>query len=177
MSKINSQGVSNWVSSTDLNNISCPHCGSTDTPIVGITNVNGVEHDTRHCKSCSHIFNKIQGGVAQYIDSVANSAGISSELVGFTSTITANASYSNGTGTYNSSNNITIDNNAFYPIQNTFQTESSMMRSEIQNLNYALQNILNELRTIVNENKNLQKQLATDPLIGMRDKINEFNLK
>ena len=180
MSKLNNEGISAWVSSTDLNNVSCPHCGSTDTPVIGITYVEGVSNDTRHCQSCSHMFSKVQGGVAQYIDLVSGALNISSDLVGFTTTANTlpNTDISNLTmSTPYTTNGITIEPSGFYPLQQTYQNESSMIRSEIQNLNHALQNVLNELRNIVNENKNLQKQLATDPLIGMRDKINEFNLK
>lgn len=161
-----SDGISASVSLSDLNP-HCSNCRSTNTKLVGVVTVGEKTQDAYHCSACSRLFTKIQGGVRQFVETIAEETGVSMSQVSFTS-IEAAVQTTNKTFPVP---DLSYNNNA------TLENEARNQTSELRELKSTMTNILHELRRVVEQNHQLQEKMASDPLLGLRDKINKFEIK
>lgn len=159
----------------------CPHCASTDSTIMGNVSTNGFEQNLRKCNQCNALYTKIEGGFYGVMKEAAATGAVTGLTL--TSSVSNGSNWIGGAGgtsgnsasTYidiNPNNKLKIDE---YSMKQAL--DQSAINANIQSLKYTLENLITEVREIVRQNNSLQEKLATDPLINMREKINDFNLK
>lgn len=149
--------------------VHCQSCHSYSTKRLGNLVLDGIHHrDVYKCQSCSTVFSANSSGMQELIDNAKTNTG-------------ADGAYFKplkaGTGLVSNSTSISLDDSyqvtevkdAINNLDNTMQSEISMMRSEISNL-------LHSIKEIVEQNAELQKKVS-DPLNGIRNLVNNFNLE
>lgn len=153
----------------DGEQVPCPSCMSYDTKQIGELVYDGVHRKgTRRCNYCSNVFTANSPGVQSLIDQAkVNTQADSVTFVG--------VQVSNGTNVSDAIQSIDANvdtyqmEEAIRNLDNTMQNEISMLRSEISNLLYTI-------KEIAEQNAELQKKVS-DPLNGIRNLVNNFNLE
>lgn len=176
-------GVAVQISKKDLTESpNCPSCHNKHAiSHTGEVNVAGHIHDLYSCGSCNSIFTRQQGGLRQFIDKVANAAGVSTGEISLSITDGTGTTTVNNPGNW-ASNNAVVDWSGLSS-QNlnmnnyTLENEARQQTQELRNLKHELLNMTQLMREIIEQNARLQAKMATDPLVGMRDKINQFEIK
>jgi hypothetical protein len=172
-------GVGVSISASDLkNNPNCTNCYGSSTTHVGEVNVAGHIHDLYNCDSCRTVFTRQQGGLRNLVDKVAEAAGVSTgEVSVVIGDGTSQQLITDGTSSYATTANIDLSGQTINMQNYSLEQEARNQTQEIRNLKYEVTNLLQVMREIVDQNHRLQEKLATDPLVGLRDRINRFEIK
>lgn len=169
-------GVSIQVSASDINrDPNCSNCNSSTVKYIGEVNVAGHNHGLYHCQSCYSAFTRQQGGLRGLVEKVADAAGVSTSEV---SILTADPGSLTTTvsDAYSTSSHLDLSGQTLNMQNYNLEQEARNQTQEIRNLKYAVNDLVGAIKEVVQQNHRLQEQLATDPLLGLRDKINKFEI-
>lgn len=132
----------------------CYHCGQPSKTIIGQVTMDGEIQDLRKCDGCNVLFTKHEGGIHEALKEARSLA----------STASVTLSTDNSTQSVSSSNN-------------TLSSNMANIDSNISTMSFKLERLINAITAVVDQNNKLQKQIASDPFVNFRDKINNFELK
>lgn len=153
------------IHSTSDANMKCPHCYSTGNQrFMGTTVIDQSERPTYHCGGCNKVYTDMPAAIKVIADAAIQAGAthvgfIPVQLEGPVTNATQQFDYTLQSNTSNMNNKL------------------DQVNSNLSSLTYTIQNLMNQVSTLAQQNSKLMEQLATDPLIGMRKNVSEFDLK
>ncbi len=137
------------------NHISCTHCyyGSDSHEYLGVMNVQGQNKDLYKCYSCNYVFDGVPNSIQAYLKQVSN-------LIGDNDVSFSKTSQSKHVQKNNEEMEMKIED-----LNNIVRNMGSDINISIQNLQ----------RVIEVQQQELQ-ELKNDPVRGLKDIVNGFNL-
>lgn len=130
--------------------LQCPHCYHHDEghEHLGVMSVNGINRDLYNCSSCNQVFDGVPNSIKAYLDQAKGYVG------------TDNVSF------------IRAKRDSHSSIINT-----SRMESLLDSLKDTVERSIEDLQTTVTRQQAEIQELKSDPVRGLREIVNEFNLK
>lgn len=140
----------------------CPQCyHSGGQRFLGMLKVDNEDRPTYHCTSCNRAYAEVPAAIKVLMKELKEAGHA---RIGFEPAV--------------------VDGGTPYvpPPQNNYETQQTnykldSVNSNLSMLNSTIQNLMYQVQELAQQNNKMMEQLANDPLISMRKKITEFDLK